>query len=165
MKFNLKKIAQSNRLYNFVIFLLFSVFLFLHLYKLDGTISVINIDEAGLWYNVKCLINYGTDQQNNSYPLLFANFYGEQSAMYTYLAFIFVKLFGDTLFAIRLPAAIGSILIFIFGYKIINELYLNNNLPISLKTIVNAKASSLLHIFLKYILLLIIFKYCDIINQ
>ena len=102
---------------------LFIVMLFLHLFRLSDLPYAINIDEVGLWYNVKSLLTNGYDQGGNSWPLLFTNYYSEQSAMYTYLATICVKLFGDNLFALRLPAVLNACLIFIFGAKCTKKMF------------------------------------------
>lgn len=106
-----------------IIGVLFLIYIFLHLFRLGDLPYAINIDEAGLWYNVKSLLEYGYAQEGKSFPLLFTNYYSEQSAMYTYLALIFIKLFGSSLFVLRLPAVLNAAVIFIFGCKIINRLY------------------------------------------
>jgi 4-amino-4-deoxy-L-arabinose transferase-like glycosyltransferase len=74
------------------------------------------------------LLNWGTDQKGNSWPILFANMWGEQSPGYAYLAFICCKIFGESLFAIRLPAVINTFLVLIFGYKTIDILFKNKKI-------------------------------------
>lgn len=122
----MEKEKQRNKL----LFLIFIACIFLRLFKLGSLPNTLHIDEAGLLYNIQCLINGGTDQAGNSWPLLFANYHSEQSAMYTYLAFIYCKLFGVSTFAIRLPAVLNMILVFIFGNKIVTNLYSNKNMNI-----------------------------------
>ena len=118
-------LKENNKNVSYYCIALFFVLLsvFLHLYKLDSIPHSLNVDEAGLWYNVKCLLNYGTDQKGNTWPILFANLWGEQSPAYIYLAFICCKIFGDTLFAIRLPSVINTLIIMIFGEKIVNLIF------------------------------------------
>lgn len=111
--------------YNILCFVICCFATFLHIYKLETLPTAINVDEAGLWYNVQCLLNWGIDQKGNSWPILLSNMWGEQSPMYTYLALICVKLFGNTLFAIRLPAVLNTFLVMIFGYKIVDLLFEN----------------------------------------
>jgi 4-amino-4-deoxy-L-arabinose transferase-like glycosyltransferase len=118
------------------ILFIFVVNLFLHLYRLGNIPYSIHIDEAGLWYNVQSLIKYGTDQAGNSLPLLFANYHSEQSAMYTYIAVICFKLFGESLFALRLPAVLNAVTIFIFGNKIVWKLYQNKYVTIVFSVLV-----------------------------
>ena len=120
----------------FCILSIFIVNLFLHLYKLGDIPFAIHIDEAGLWYNIQSLLNYGTDQSGNSWPLLFANYHSEQSAMYTYVAMILFKIFGESLFILRLPAVLNAAIIFIFGNKIVWKLYNNKYISISFSVLV-----------------------------
>ena len=54
----------------------------------------INVDEAGTMYDAYTIANYGTDRFGNTYPVYMINYGGGQSALYTYLASIFIKLFG-----------------------------------------------------------------------
>lgn len=108
--------------------ILFITMLFLHLFRLGDLPYAINIDEAGLWYNIKSLMTLGVDQAGKSWPLLFANYYSEQSAMYTYLALICCKIFGESLLVLRIPAVLNICVIFIFGYKIVNHLYKNTKI-------------------------------------
>jgi 4-amino-4-deoxy-L-arabinose transferase-like glycosyltransferase len=96
---------------------------FLHIYKLTTLPVALNVDEAGLWYNVRCLLNWGIDQKGNSWPVLFANIWGEQSPAYAYLAFICCKIFGESLFAIRLPAVFNTLLVMIFGCLNVDKLF------------------------------------------
>lgn len=102
--------------------------IFLHTYKLATLPTSLNVDEAGLWYNVRCLLNWGIDQKGNSWPVLFANIWGEQSPAYTYLAFICCKIFGQSLFAIRLPAVINTTLTMVFGLLIVDKIFKNKKI-------------------------------------
>lgn len=120
-------LKQNQKTHTICVSLLFCLFLFLHLYKLGECPQTVNIDEAGLWYNVQSLLNYGMDQAGNTWPIMFANFHGEQSPGYTYLAFLCCKIFGESLWSIRLPGAICSIMIFVFGYKLTDRLFSNKH--------------------------------------
>lgn len=81
----------------------------------------INVDEAGTMYDAYSIATYGTDRFNNSYPVYMINYGGGQSALYTYLAAILIKLFGFNLTVVRLPALIFSILFMIFGFLITKD--------------------------------------------
>ena len=81
----------------------------------------INVDEAGTMYDAYSIATYGTDRFNNSYPVYMINYGGGQSALYTYLAAMFIKLFGFSLTVVRLPALIFSILFMIFGFLITKD--------------------------------------------
>ena len=76
----------------------------------------INVDEAGTMYDAYTIANYGTDRFENTYPVYMINYGGGQSALYTYLLAILIKIFGFNLTVVRLPALIFSILYMIFGF-------------------------------------------------
>jgi len=69
-----------------------------------GIPSWIGVDEAGIAYDAFCLATNGTDRYGYTFPVYCINFGGGQSALYTYIATIFVKLFGFSIATIRLPA-------------------------------------------------------------
>ena len=77
-----------------------------------------HIDEASVAYNAYSIVNHGVDRYTNLFPIYFMNFDGGQSALYTYLAALFIKLFGYSIICVRIPAFIFSVLTFIFGYLI-----------------------------------------------
>ena len=52
-------------------------------------------------YDSYCIANYGTDRFDNSYPVYMINYGGGQSALYTYIASIFIKIFGFSLTVVR----------------------------------------------------------------
>ena len=120
--------TKNKKLYYIAISILGIFAIFLHIYRLTTLPTALNVDEAGLWYNVRCLLNWGIDQKENSWPVLFANIWGEQSPAYAYLAFISCKIFGESLFAIRLPAVLNSILVLVFGYLIVDNIFKNKKI-------------------------------------
>lgn len=81
----------------------------------------INVDEAGTMYDAYAIANYGTDRFGNTYPVYMINYGGGQSALYTYLAAILIKLFGFSLTVVRLPAFIFSVLFMIFGFLLTKD--------------------------------------------
>ena len=81
----------------------------------------INVDEAGTMYDAYAIANYGTDRFGNIYPVYMINYGGGQSALYTYLAAILIKVFGFSLTVVRIPAFIFSILFMIFGFLLTKE--------------------------------------------
>lgn len=80
-----------------------------------------HIDEAGLGLNAWSLANFGTDRYGNFMPVCPSNFYGEQSAFYTYFCALFVKLFGLNIYTLRMPGVIMGILTVIFGAFLMKE--------------------------------------------
>ena len=81
----------------------------------------INVDEAGTMYDAYTIANYGTDRFGNTYPVYMINYGGGQSALYTYLSALLIKICGFSLTVIRLPALIFSILYMIFGFLLTKD--------------------------------------------
>ena len=67
-------------------------------------------------HDAYCIANYGTDRYGNSNPVYMINYGGGQSALYTYLAAILIKVFGYSLTVIRIPALVFSIIYLIFAF-------------------------------------------------
>ncbi len=85
-----------------------------------GTLpSWIGVDEAGIAYDAYSLANFGTDRYEQPFPVYMVNFGGGQSALYTYIAALAVKIFGFSIATIRLPALLLFILsIACMGYLV-----------------------------------------------
>lgn len=93
----------------------------LRIYQLDVLPLSMHIDEAGLGLNAWSLAHYGTDRYGNVFPACPINFYGEQSAFYTYFCAALVKLFGLNIYTLRMPGVIMGILSVMFGALIFKE--------------------------------------------
>ena len=104
------------------------VAIFLRIHNLDVLPLGMHIDEAGLGLNAWSIANYGTDRYGNFMPICPSNFYGEQSAFYTYFCALLVKFFGLTPYTLRLPGAIMGILTVIFGSLLMKEKWGNKGL-------------------------------------
>ena len=95
--------------------------IFIRIYKLDEAPHGINVDEAGMAYDAFCLANYGTDRYLNNMPVYLINFGGGQSALYAYLSSILIKIFGFSIYAIRMPAVILGIIAIILSYFMVKR--------------------------------------------
>ncbi len=107
------------------VYLLFGAILlaaaFLRIYRIGTLPLEMHIDEAGLGLNAWSLANFGTDRYANFLPVCPSNFYGEQSAFYTYFCALLVKLFGLNIYTLRMPGAIMGILTVLFGALLMRE--------------------------------------------
>lgn len=103
----------------FVIMIILAIFT--RIYKIDVLLNGLHADEAGMGYDAYCIANYGVDRFLNKLPVYMINFGGGQSALYTYLAAIIVKLMGLSILSIRLPGIILSLLAIIFGYILVKK--------------------------------------------
>ena len=90
----------------------------------------LNPDEAALGYNAYSLILTGKDEHGVSWPLHFKSFGDYKPGGYVYLAIPFIKIFGLTPIATRLPNLVLSILTILFTYKLIFILSKNRNLAL-----------------------------------
>lgn len=107
--------------YKVIVIIILIVGIFFRFIAIDKIPIGLNVDEAGMAYDAYCIANYGTDRFENPYPIYMINYGGGQSALYTYLAAIFIKILGFSIFAIRMPAFIFSILYIIIGYLITKQ--------------------------------------------
>ena len=76
----------------------------------------IDQDEAGMMYDAFGMAEYGTDRFLNENPIYLINFGGGQSVMYAAIASILIRIFGLSVFVVRLPAVIFSITTIILAY-------------------------------------------------
>lgn len=90
----------------------------------------INVDEAGMAYDAWALANYGVDRYTNTYPCYLINFNAGQSALYAYLTIPFIKLFGVSIWVLRLPALIAGIGTIALSYLIAKEIKQNKAIAI-----------------------------------
>ncbi len=109
-----EKILDKKEIIIFIIILLTAIFS--RGYRLSTLPVGIHVDEAGMAYDAYCLATNGTDRWLNHFPIYLENFGGGQSALYAYLAAIFVKIFGLNLISIRIPAFLLSIVTIIMVY-------------------------------------------------
>lgn len=119
---------MSKKGYYIVFAVLIIVALLLRVYHLDTIPLSMHIDESGLGLNAWAIANYGTDRYGNILPICPINFYGEQSAFYTYFCAILVKLFGLNIYTLRMPGVIMGMVAIIFGALICKEKWGNRGL-------------------------------------
>lgn len=117
-----KKIEDiASNHHNILLFILFTLMIFTSIYKLGEVPYGMHVDEAGMAYDAYCIANYGVDRYLNRFPIYLINYGGGQSAMYSYLASILIKIFGYSIQIIRLPSVALRILCFISCFYIIRN--------------------------------------------
>lgn len=100
--------------------------LFLRIFRLSQTPDLLHFDETSVGYNAWCIVHYGVDRYLNEMPIYAQNLISGQSPLYTYSAALLLKLAGGnglSLFLVRLPGAISSMLVVIYGSKIISSIF------------------------------------------
>lgn len=83
---------------------------FLRLYNLSAFPSGLNADEAALGYNAYSLLQTGKDEHGHAWPINFESFGDYKPALYGYVLMPFIKIFGLSVLAVRLPSALLGIL-------------------------------------------------------
>lgn len=116
-----EKIKVIEKHYNKIAFLLLFLVIITTIYKLGKVPSGIHVDEAGMFYDAKLLAKYGYDRYLNKLPIYLINYGDGQSAMYAYITALLIKLFGNRLILMRIPAVIFRIISFISAYFLIKN--------------------------------------------
>lgn len=88
-------------------------------WQLDTLPTGYNNDEMGTAYDAWSLLNYGVDRYRTSWPVYLKNYGDGQSVLYCYMMVACFAVFGYGKLAIRLPAAINSMLLGLSGVGII----------------------------------------------
>ena len=119
----LKNILKNKKelIYKLVLWFILIIGIFIRVIAIDKIPIGINVDEAGTAYDAYCIANYGVDRYLNHNPVYAINYGGGQSVLYTYLVAGFIKLLGFSLFAVRLPALIISIISILIFYILIKD--------------------------------------------
>ncbi len=95
----------------------------LRLYALNSIPPGVNRDEASIGYTAYSLIKTGRDEYGKYLPLSFQSFGDWKLPLYIYTDIPFVKIFGATELAIRLPSALGGIIAIFITFLLVQELF------------------------------------------
>jgi len=98
------------------------LFLITRLFKLDQIPLGYHVDEAAMSYNAFCLAHYGVDRYLDVYPFVVNNFGGGQSALYSYILLILLKVFDYSLFVTRIPAVVFGGITACFSYLLTRKI-------------------------------------------
>lgn len=94
----------------------------LRLWNISGSPPGLNADEAALGYNAYSLMLTGRDEHGHPWPINLESFGDFKPAGYAYLLIPFIKVFGLTEFAVRLPSVIFGVLGVLGIYVLTKEL-------------------------------------------
>ncbi|MBQ8815914.1 MAG: glycosyltransferase family 39 protein [Lachnospiraceae bacterium] len=110
--------------------LFWSILLFaflIRIIRLESVPTGINQDEAMAAVDAWALSQYGTDRFGMQWPVHFTAWeYGQMSVLLSYLMIPFIKIFGFTTFAIRLPMVFASVAGVALIYLIVRKLFSGN---------------------------------------
>ena len=102
----------------FTLILILVIAVLLRFWQIN-TLPSLNPDEAALGYNAYSLLKTGKDEHGISWPLHFKSFSDYKPGGYVYLALPFIKIFGLTPLAVRLPNLILSVLTIFVLYRLV----------------------------------------------
>ena len=88
-----------------------------------------NADEAALGYNAYSLLTTGRDEHGHLWPINLESFGDFKPALYAYLLIPFIKVFGLSEFAVRLPSALAGIFSVWLIYLLTKELFTSPSSP------------------------------------
>lgn len=103
------KIQQTSGSTIIYLGIILSLAAFLRLYRL-GDLPALNADEAAIAYNAYSLLKTGKDEFGTSWPLVFTSFNDFKPGVYFYMVLPFVAWLGLTVWAVRLPAVLLSLI-------------------------------------------------------
>lgn len=111
---------------NIMVVVVIVLAIIVRIYMWPNALSEVNCDEAMTALNAKSIAETGTDIYGTSFPIYFEAWrLAGQSALLTYLITLSIKIFGFSIFSIRLPSLLISIvpilLIYDFCKKIFNN--------------------------------------------
>lgn len=118
MKSRLLNLIKSHRL--ILIITLFAAFL--RLFRMIDIPPSLNWDEVSHGYNAFSILKTGTDEWGNVFPTIFRAYGDYKLPVYIYTVAIFETVFGMNEVSVRLPSALGGVLIVIFSYLITKKL-------------------------------------------
>ena len=105
------------RNYLLLLLLIFAVFLFTRVFKLDSFPNGFHVDELSMAVDAKSIRDHGTDRSGIRYPVYFQNYGGGQNALYTYIESFLLRFLPCTIFSFRIQAVFwGALCLFaMFG--------------------------------------------------
>lgn len=94
-------------------------------YKLGEAPKGLYIDEAGQGYSAYSILKTGKDEFGKSFPVVFRSFTDFKTPVYVYLVVPLIPFFDLTVFTVRLPSFIFSVLTFPLLYLLLIEMSSN----------------------------------------
>ena len=121
------KLKTINKKQLIIFLIIIIIAIFVRIYKFPNALKEVNSDEMMLAVNAKSIADTGKDINGISYPVYLLGF-GGQSVLLLYLIVFCIKIFGYSLFAIRLPLLIISIVSLVVFYDLIRRISKNNTI-------------------------------------
>lgn len=125
MRKNATKFSWNSTWHLLIIGVLLGTAFFIRFWDLNNTPPGLLIDEASLGYNAYSLLKTGKDEWGSSLPLTLKSFGDYKPAGYSYLTIPFLKVFGLSIFSVRIVSAISGVIavfcLYVIGKSIFNK--------------------------------------------
>ncbi len=115
-----------------IFLVIFFVVVFLRIFNISHVPPGVNRDEASIGYTAYSLITTGKDEYGIKYPISFQSFGDWKLPSYIYTVTPFVRVFGLSETAVRLPSALFGVGTVILTFFLVKNLF--NNINIALIT-------------------------------
>lgn len=120
------KILKDKRV---IFFILIIIGVAVRAYNFPNAISEINIDEIVTIANAKSIADTGKELTGINFPVYLQG-WGGQSVILLYLMSLSIRIFGFTLFAVRLPMLLISIISMFIFYDLVKKISKNTNIAL-----------------------------------
>lgn len=106
--------------------LIMALAVFLRFYQFPNIPAGMWVDETTEGYDAYALLQHGTDRWGNPFPIYFPGWGSGQNVLQAYLSIPFIKLFGLSIFSIRLlPTILGVLAVYLL-YITVRKIYNTN---------------------------------------
>ncbi|RJR29100.1 hypothetical protein C4564_03580 [Candidatus Microgenomates bacterium] len=111
----------------FALYGILCVAIFLRIWKLDSIPNGFYVDEAVIGYNAYSILLTGRDEWGKYFPIFFKSFDAYSSPLYAYLTTVFIKIFGLSVFSVRLLSALCGVVGTYIFFEILKALKIYKN--------------------------------------
>lgn len=101
----------------------FLIALFFRFYMLSAVPPSASLDEATIGWNAYSILHTGKDEYGYFLPILLRAYDDYRPALYVYLVVPFVKLFGLSVFSVRLPSVLMSLATVVMSYFLTKNIF------------------------------------------
>lgn len=105
---------------------------FFRFFQLSSVPPSPSLDEVSIGYNAYSILKTGADEFGNKFPILLRAYDDFRPALYVYLVIPFIKIFGLSVFAVRLPSVILSVLSVVATFFLAKQFFKKNSTNIGL---------------------------------
>lgn len=123
------KLKTINKKQLIIFLVIMIIAIFVRIYKFPNALKEVNSDEMMLAVNAKAIADTGKDINGISYPVYLLGF-GGQSVLLLYIIVLCIKIFGYSLFVVRLPLLVISIISLVVFYDLIRRISQNNTIAL-----------------------------------